>query len=246
MNRIAIVQMCRRRAVWIAGLPLLLACVGCPEQAPPPDTKDESGNVGVEGVHYTDKTPEEWLKLMRSANPQVRDRAIDAILLYGPDQVPALAAMLEDPKAGPGRLAAARALGAFGSKARSAVPVLTKMMEDVSDPYRDAAAEALGEVGAGDSQAIAALQRAAADDDPLMRMVALRALRRLGADDEATVRCFAAALEDADVNVQMAALEGLRRLGAKAAPARAALEKAAQSPNPLVGEPAKEILRSLP
>ncbi|GAB6164449.1 hypothetical protein JCM19992_04490 [Thermostilla marina] len=246
MNRAQVVQMCCRRVVWMAGLPLLLACVGCPEQAPPPASNDESGNVGVNGVHYTDKTPEEWLKLMRSANPQVRDRAIDAILLYGPDQVPALAAMLKDPKAGPGRLAAARALGAFGTKARSAVPALTAMMEDASDPYRDAAAEALGEVGAGDPQAVAALQRAAEDEDPLMRMTALRALRRLGADDEKTVRCFAAALEDADVNVQMAALEGLRRLGAKAAPARSALEKAAQSPNPLIGEPAKEILKSLP
>ena len=152
-----------------------IALAGCgesePQSAPPRDRRNPA---------YTDKTPEEWLKVLRHQSATARNKAIDALLQYGKPTVPGIVGVLEDRSAGPGRLAAARTLGALGADAESAVPALARSLQDRQWSDRDGAAEALGAIRRQPEVAVPALVEALGETDPRVRAVAARALGRIG------------------------------------------------------------------
>ncbi len=239
-----------QRWVWPMVLCWIVLCTVCEHSTPPSrNTKNAqrrtSRTAEPRQWRYTDKTPEQWRALLRGENPRMRERAIDSLVQYGPDQIPPLIEILRDQRAGPGRLAAARALGAFGSKAESAVPALVDALGERSWPDRDGAAEALGLIRARLDLAVPALIRGLADEDPAVRVASARALKRMEVGEQRAVAALATALQDEDVNVQTEAAEALARLGPKAKSAIPALEKAARSPNFLLARSAREALRRI-
>lgn len=193
-------------------------------------------------VKYTDKTPEEWRELLGHPNPQVRDHAIDALVQYGPDQVPFLAKMVEDRSKPTARMAAIRALGAFGPRAAAAVPVIVAALQDQTWDGRDVAAESLGFIGQASPDVERALCEALKDGDERVRMAAARALGRCRAASQEAVKALAAALKDADPNVQMAAVEALGELGPAAQSAVPELEELARQGTPVLQATAQEAL----
>ena len=166
----------RRRHVWfcLTALAAGWLAVGCrPTQPIAPKKAAEQKREQV----YTDKTPEQWLKLIQHRSPQVREKAVDALIQYGKGQTPALTAIVENKAAGPGRLAACRALGGIGPGAKAAAPALAAALQDSGWNDRDAAAEALGRIHADVDTSAAALIAALRDTDQRVRVVAARALR---------------------------------------------------------------------
>ena len=197
---------------------------------------------------YTDKTPEEWLKLIQHHNVQARNRAIDALILYrrdGTDSVPQLIEVLETTGSGQVRLSVTRALGGMGSDARTAVPALCKALNDSNWDQRDAAAEALGAIGEDLGSTVPTLLEALSNSDERVRGSAARALGRLRTGDAGAVSALAAALEDEDPNVRAEAAEALEHIGPKAKAAIPALEKAAKAEHFIVAQAAQEALKSV-
>ncbi len=196
-------------------------------------------------VKYTDKTPEQWRELLAHPNPQVRDQAIDALVKYGPKQVPFLAEMAQDRSKPTARMAAIRALGAFGPRAAVAIPVIVEALQDQTWDGRDVAAESLGFIGQASPEAVHALCEALKDGDERVRMAAARALGRCRATSEEAVEALAGALHDADPNVQMAAVEALGELGPAARSAVPQLEELARQGTPVLQSTVHDALNRI-
>ncbi|MGQ9504934.1 MAG: HEAT repeat domain-containing protein [Thermogutta sp.] len=194
-------------------------------------------------VRYTDKTPEEWLSLLGHHNSQVRDQAIDALLQYGPEQVKPLISVAADRSNPRARLSAIRALGAFGTKAADAVPVLIQALEDDAWDGRDAAAEALGMTRQDTPEVMTALVQALEDQDERIRMAAARALGRCKFGNPTAIQALTKVLGDSDTNVQLAAIEALGEIGPAAKSALPQLQKLAETAPPLVASSAREAMR---
>jgi HEAT repeat protein len=114
-----------------------------------------------------------------------RTAAAEALLLVGPTaaDVPALVRLLKDPS-GPGKAAAATALGRIGPAAKDAVPRLADALTDGDAAVRAAAAEALGRIGPAALPAAAKLKEAARTD-PATAAAVRKALDKLGVKVEA-------------------------------------------------------------
>jgi len=229
----------RRLPVWLC---LAASAVGCHRE--PPRAQQPQAGPKREQV-YTDKTPAEWIKLIQHRSPQVREKAINALVQYGKSQVPALRAVVENRAAGPGRLAACRALGGIGPNAKAAAPALAKALQDSGWNDRDAAAEALGRIHADVDTSTAALLAALHDADQRVRGVSARALGRLRSADAKIVAALAAALKDDDANVRAAAAMALQEIGPRAKAAVAELEKAAAAPEFISAQAAQEALKTI-
>ena len=193
-------------------------------------------------MKYTDKTPEQWRELLGHPNPQVRDQAIDALIQYGPEQVPFLARMAQDRSKPTARMAAIRALGAFGPRAASAVPAIVAALQDQTWDGRDVAAESLGFIGDASPEVVRALCEALRDGDERVRMAAARALGRCRATSKDAVEALAGALQDVDPNVQMAAVEALGELGPAAQSVVPQLEELARDGTPVLQATVQEAL----
>lgn len=196
-------------------------------------------------VKYTDKTPEEWVRLLGHRNSQVRDQAIDALLQYGPEQIPPLVRVAADKSNPTARLSAIRALGAFGPQAAEAIPVLVEALEDQSWDGRDAAAEALGLIKQVTPEVLAALVRALHDPDERVRMASARALGRCRVGDPAAIEGLTQVLGDSDMNVQLAAIEALAEIGPPAKASLAELQKLAEIGPNLVRSSAQEAINRI-
>ncbi len=195
---------------------------------------------------YKDKTPDEWLKLVRRSDGRIRRLAVAALVQYGPTTVPGLTKILEDKTAGPSRLSASRALGGIGSGAKPAVPALAAALRDTGWKDRDGAADALGSIRDGSSQAIGALLGALKDDpDERVRGKAAAALGRIQPGDTRVIAALAAALEDDDANVCAEAADALACFGSRAGDAVAALQEAADAEDFIVSQAATEALKAI-
>lgn len=231
--------------MWLALLSVVATVSGCGGSAVPNTPSAKAPAKAQRRAAYTDRTPEEWLKLLRHRSVQIRQQAINALVQYGKQTVPGLTEVIGDRSAGPGRLAAARALGAIGAPAEQAVPALARALADRAWNDRDGAAEALGEIRRRPEVSVPALVGALSDPDARVRAVSARAIGRIGSAEYGAVDALAAALEDADFNVQADAADALALLGPKATPATAALEKAARSQQFAVAQAAEQALRAI-
>ena len=224
----------------IGCLCLVVMVLGCRPQPRPLENWEKREHT------YTDKTPEEWIKILRHRSPQARRKAVDALIQYGPQTVPALIKVLQDKKLGGSRLSAARALGGIGPDAKAAVPALIDAMRESDWKDRDGAAEALGDIAQRLHKTIPALVEAMGrDDDERVRGMAARALGRIRTDNTRAISALAAALEDPDVNVRAEAAEALQHIGPKAKTAVPALEKAARAEDFIVSQAAGEALKAV-
>lgn len=195
---------------------------------------------------YKDKTPEEWLRLLRSNDVRRRNRAADALVQYGPTQIPAIVQVLEDKTLDGARLSAAQALGSYGAKAEAAVPALVAAMKDAKWNGRDGAAMALGRIGQRPDEVVPALIEALkSDPDETVRAAAAEALGKISHDGGRVVTALARALDDKAVNVRAEAAEALEKLGPKAREALPALQKAAQSAEFIVRQAATEAIKAI-
>jgi len=192
---------------------------------------------------YSDKKPEEWLKLLRHRNSSARKQAIAAMIEYGPDYVPQVVEVLRDRSAGQGRMAAALVLAGYGESARAAAPALCEALAQSDWPDRNSAAEALGNIGGNPREVIPAMISALKDKDERVRVDVCRALGRLTREESESISALARSLEDPESNVRAAAANALGQIGRPAASAIAALEKAAQSPDFIVAQGATEALK---
>ena len=222
-------------------LPLIAGC-GSGDDAPKKEAWQKREQV------YTDKTPDEWLALIQHRNAQVRNKAIDALVQYakdGKNTLPDLIDILRNKSAGPGRLSVARALGAMGPKAKTAVPALAEALADATWEGRDAAAAALGDIHENPNAAIPALIGALSDPDARVRGAAARGIGRYRSGDAKAVAALADALEDENATVKAQAAEALQRIGPKAKAAIPALEKAAKAENFISAQAAEQALKSV-
>ena len=223
----------------IACLSLIVAVVGCREPRQLENWEKR------EHVH-TDKTPEEWIKILRHRDPRARQKAVDALVQYGDEIVPAVIEVLQDRKLGGSRLSAARTLAALGPGAEEAVPELIEAMKESDWPDRDGAAEALGQIRRQLDKTVPALiEVMAGDDDERVRAKAAQALGRIRPDGGEAIAALAAALEDPDVNVQAEAAEALEKIGPNARAAVPALEKAARTEDFILKQAAQEALKAI-
>jgi HEAT repeat protein len=163
---------------------------------------------------------------LRDANPKVRRNA--ARLLAGnPTRkaVPALAKALDDPDPSVAEWAA-RALGAAGPKARSAVPRLTRCLTNPpGEGVREAAVAALGRIGPGAQRAVPQLIKLLdrKQTPRRTRAAAATALGEMGPIAKAAVPALTKALRDPGVGP--AAVAALIRMGPAAKPAVPALKR---------------------
>ena len=209
--------MVRRTGVLVvmALLPVSLGCTG--DQGPP--------GRGLKRRIEKDKPLGglplgEVLDDLRDANPKVRRNA--ARLLAGnPTRkaVPALAKALDDPDPSVAEWAA-RALGAAGPKARSAVPRLTRCLTaPPGEEVREAAVAALGRIGPWAEKAIPQLIKLLnrKQTPRRTRAAAATALGEMGPIAKAAVPALTKALRDSSVGP--AAVAALIRMGPAARPA---------------------------
>jgi HEAT repeat protein len=231
---------------WVClSCPLLLTA-GCGEasKSTPAAKKSQRATAEPEKPDYLTKTPEEWLRSLRSRDPRMRGRAADALAQYGESTVGDLCKIVENEKAGVERLWATRALGLMGHKARAAVPSLVESLGDTAWEDRDAAAETLGRIdGGGDTQS--ALVRALGDSQERVRRTAATALGRVKAQTAEAVDALAKSLQDDSTNVQAAAAEALLAIGPAAQSAVPALRQAAASEHAVVAQSATDALTAL-
>lgn len=220
---------------------------GCEQdsRAGKPKNKARATQVARE-TSYRDKTPEEWLRYLRSNDVRRRNRAADALVQYGPAHIPAILAVLEDKTLEGPRLSAAQALGEYGEKAEAAVPALVGALKETRWNGRDGAAMALGRIRRRLDVTIPALLEALEGDrDETVRAAAAEALGKIRDESSPVVSALAKALDDKAVNVQAEAAEALQKIGPKARPALPALRKAAESATFVVSQAATEAIKAI-
>lgn len=110
------------------------------------------------------------------------------------------------------RLAAVRALGAFGADAHVAASALVAALEDDDDELRRAAIDALGQIGEG---AVPALIEALRHSNANVRRGAAQSLESIGPDAQEAMKALDESLRDEDVAVRDAAASALRAIGGK-------------------------------
>jgi HEAT repeat protein len=116
-------------------------------------------------------------RVLKDADPEVVNRALDAIASLGPKAVPALIDALEHDDARP---KAAAILARIGPEAGDAVPALVEAVEEGDDDGRREALFALAAIGPAASKAVPAMVAALDDPNMNVRYSAAYALGRMG------------------------------------------------------------------
>jgi HEAT repeat protein len=180
--------------------------------------------------------------------PLVRERAIGALAIIGPEDPGAHKALgegLQDATASV-RRAAARALGDLGPKTRNAIPALAKCLRDDADrEVRFTVTVALGKIGP-DERAVVALVEALHDDpDPGVRAEAAESLGTFGPEAKDAVLPLAQGLKDANERVRQESAEALGKIGPGARAAIPHLRQALHDPVRRVAREARDALERI-
>lgn len=188
--------------------------------------------------NYDDKKTVDALGMaVRDDDIQVRVAAADSLGRSGaPQATPYLISRLNDfGEELEVRTAAARALG--GLRDSRAVPALLGLIADNDPKLRQWVVSALGRIG--DARAVEPLIKSLSDGDPSVRGWAALALARFR--DPRIIEPLIKATKDPDAQVRMRAVLALR-VAAANAQVKAALQAAANDPDPGVQEKAKQVL----
>ena len=117
---------------------------------------------------------------LKNPDSRVVNRALDALVVLGPQSIAGLQQSLQDPDIYT-RLSAAAALGKLGPVAKASVPGLVACLQDAHPLMREEAAFALGSIGeAAASQASPVMLEMVNDADPNIRQTAKEALKKMG------------------------------------------------------------------
>ena len=219
----------------------LIACtfiVGCGKSEP------GEGFTKRDPIH-TDKSPEEWLKILAGRNGLARVQAVEAIKKYGKEYVDDLVKILKETKSGEVRLDVCRTLSGIGKDAEAAVPELCKQLQKKTWKQRDAAAEALGTIGGDLDRTLPALIKALKDEEVTVRRMAARALGKIGSAEGGALSALIAAMEDESKDVGAEAMYALGKIGPAAKEALPALEEAAKSEYATIQFAADDALRRI-
>lgn len=133
------------------------------------------------------------IQAIQSGEFQDRFRAVETILVFGPDAKPAVPGLIEfltgpaPQRPGPfaafgmmnARRSAAEALAEIGPEARAAVPALIGLLKEHRDYYRASYCKALGRIGPDAKEAVPVLEEALQDDNRGIRLAAAVALTRI-------------------------------------------------------------------
>ena len=146
-----------------------------------------------------------WIDQLYSPNPAEAGAAIQEVERLGPDALPAIHEILQDPKAPPQHVKAAiKACAVLGPLA---APAIGEVAEQLPDPTLTAdAAMALSFMG---PNAFAPLRDSLSSDDPVIRREALRSIGKLKdrapLDAAAVVPLLIDAMKDTDAGVRAVA-----------------------------------------
>jgi HEAT repeat protein len=124
-----------------------------------------------------------------------RQRAIEALGGAGPEAMPRLLKLIEEPNVGV-REAAIRSLGSLGPQAKDALPLLRRIAGEERGPIRAAAVTALGRFGPEAKPAVPLLLEALKDKDVGTYYAAIAALAAVPLDPKAAVPALDAAMKD--------------------------------------------------
>lgn len=164
---------------------------------------------------YSDKSSEQWVRLLKDKNPDVRQTAVHALGILRVRDKEAIAALAERLKDREERIRAeaADSLGRIGYSARGTLPRLIDVLKtEKADSVRAASALAIGYVG-GSKEAVDVLAEALRKDKcALVRSHAARALARMGRVAKPAVPALVIALKDSHVDVRRNAYYALKRL----------------------------------
>jgi HEAT repeat protein len=131
---------------------------------------------------YQGRTLAEWQGDLRDLSPQVRERAIEALIAFGPQAVPALTQALKDADTAV-QWTAALALRRIARVTKDIVPALTRALQDrrADLGVRQRAIVTLGEIGPAAKDAVPALRKVRNTYDPSgeLQKLAAEALRRI-------------------------------------------------------------------
>jgi HEAT repeat protein len=122
------------------------------------------------------------VNVLRRKNTALHPAAAHVIHQVGPDAVDDIVGLLKKEDAPGIRLACLQTLAMIGPRAKNAVGVLTKALEDPAPRARMNAARALGNIGPDAKDAEEALMKAEKDDDANVRSLAKSALEQIKAD----------------------------------------------------------------
>jgi len=178
---------------------------------------------------HTDRSPEEWLKILSGNNGLARKQAIPMVKDYGKECVDDLVKILQESKSSEVKLDVCRTLSLIGKDAEVAVPELCKQAVDKTFRYRDAAAEALGKISAKKDLTVKALTAALKDEEIMVRCMAARSLGAVRGSDAEALSALMAAMIDESTQVRAEAMDALGKIGPAAKQAVAELEEAAKS-----------------
>lgn len=153
------------------------------------------------------------IKLLRSRDPSVRQRAISLLAEQDKRAVSQLSAALSDPDPNV-RQGAAYALGEIRSDDKDAVDRLTRLLRDDNRLIRIVAAQSLGQIGRGAGPAVPALIELLKDNDPSVRKMAVQSLGEIRSDPRNVIRELLAQLRDPDNDVRGAAITAIEKYDA--------------------------------
>jgi HEAT repeat protein len=145
-------------------------------------------------------------------DPQLQLQTVGKLVSIGAPAVDVLKNLLRDPNARVRQLAAL-ALGEIGEPAESAVPDLSKLLDNQPDAVSLEAVASLAKIG---PSAVDPLIQALSSSQPRVRLLAMRALGDIGPEAEAALPHLAEMLGDADRNVANEAIRTLADLGPQA------------------------------
>lgn len=173
------------------------------------DPRSVGYNLGINEVVLekvpADKEPEE-----RTAEEPVTAAATGVV--YRGRALPSYVAKARSTN-GAQRIAAVRAIGAFGANARPAIPELVSALADASSAVRSAATDSLAQMGPAAASAVSALAKALSDPNPRVRDGAALALKAMGPKAAPAVPRLIEALRDPVNYVRAPAADALGAIG---------------------------------
>jgi HEAT repeat protein len=186
----------------------------------------------------------EWLEHLYSQNPKVAEEAARQLSELGPDALPEITMVLNDPAADAGmKKAALKACRLLGPLAGSAVAVVAAHLPDPE--LTEEAAVALSFMG---RDAFAPLRKHATSEDPIVRRESLRSLGKLREraplDSRAVIPLLLQGLRDPDPGVRAVAATYLGIIHEEGEAAVPALIRALKDKEPDVREAAATALGS--